>query len=450
MTDPTTRPTRPRLTVIGTGYLGATHAICMAVLGYEVLGVDIDAAKIEALASGRVPFFEPGLPEMLAQGPGLRPAAVHHRPRRGGRVRRRPLHLRRHAPAARLDRGRPALRRGRGARPGAAPAPPRPWWSASPPCRSGTAHRLTRLVQDQAPAGTTSSWPGTRSSCARASPSRTRCSPDRLVFGVASPWALAQLRADVRAGARGGRPGGHDRPADRRAGEGRRQLVPRHQDLLHQRDGRGVRGDRRRRAAAGQGPGLRRPHRRPVPASRGWASAAAACPRTSGPSCTAPRSSASASRSPSCARSTRSTAGVARGPSTSSARRPAATWPASASAPSAPPSSPTPTTSATRPPSTSPDAAGGGRRRAGLRPAGDGERPARLPGPALRRRRDGGGRRAPTSWCCSPSGTSSARSTPTSSAPWWPAGSSWTAGTPSTPTAWRAAGWVYRALGRAS
>jgi UDPglucose 6-dehydrogenase len=57
----------PRLTVIGTGYLGATHAICMALLGFDVLGVDIDAAKIAALQSGRVPFFEPGLTEKLAE-----------------------------------------------------------------------------------------------------------------------------------------------------------------------------------------------------------------------------------------------------------------------------------------------------------------------------------------------------------------------------------------------
>src|SRR4029453_1216531 len=56
---------KPRLTVLGTGYLGATHAICMAVLGYEVLGVDTDQRKIAALASGEFPFFEPGLPEML-------------------------------------------------------------------------------------------------------------------------------------------------------------------------------------------------------------------------------------------------------------------------------------------------------------------------------------------------------------------------------------------------
>ena len=42
----------PRLTVIGTGYLGATHAICMAVMGYEVVGVDVDPGKIEKLAKG--------------------------------------------------------------------------------------------------------------------------------------------------------------------------------------------------------------------------------------------------------------------------------------------------------------------------------------------------------------------------------------------------------------
>ena len=58
---------RPRLSVIGTGYLGATHAICMASLGYEVIGVDVDAHKIEELRQGRVPFFEPGLPELLTE-----------------------------------------------------------------------------------------------------------------------------------------------------------------------------------------------------------------------------------------------------------------------------------------------------------------------------------------------------------------------------------------------
>jgi UDPglucose 6-dehydrogenase len=54
-----------KMTVIGTGYLGATHAVCMAILGHDVLGVDVDASKVAALQSGQVPFFEPGLPELL-------------------------------------------------------------------------------------------------------------------------------------------------------------------------------------------------------------------------------------------------------------------------------------------------------------------------------------------------------------------------------------------------
>lgn len=61
------RPTPPRITVLGTGYLGATHAVAMAQLGFDVVGVDTDPAKITALANGKVPFYEPGLPELLEQ-----------------------------------------------------------------------------------------------------------------------------------------------------------------------------------------------------------------------------------------------------------------------------------------------------------------------------------------------------------------------------------------------
>ena len=56
-----------RLTVVGTGDLDATHAICLAVLGFEVLRVDIDADKDRWRRSGEVPIFEAGLPEMLAK-----------------------------------------------------------------------------------------------------------------------------------------------------------------------------------------------------------------------------------------------------------------------------------------------------------------------------------------------------------------------------------------------
>jgi UDPglucose 6-dehydrogenase len=53
------------LTFLGCGYLGATYAICFAELGYEVLGVDVDIDKISKLASGEVPFHEPGLDDLL-------------------------------------------------------------------------------------------------------------------------------------------------------------------------------------------------------------------------------------------------------------------------------------------------------------------------------------------------------------------------------------------------
>ncbi len=55
-----------RLSVTGCGYLGAVHAAAMASLGHEVVGIDVDEAKIAALSGGRAPFFEPGLDEMLA------------------------------------------------------------------------------------------------------------------------------------------------------------------------------------------------------------------------------------------------------------------------------------------------------------------------------------------------------------------------------------------------
>ena len=54
-----------KVSVIGTGYLGATHAACMSSLGFDVIGVDVDAAKIALLTEGRVPFYEPGLEDLL-------------------------------------------------------------------------------------------------------------------------------------------------------------------------------------------------------------------------------------------------------------------------------------------------------------------------------------------------------------------------------------------------
>jgi UDPglucose 6-dehydrogenase len=55
----------PKISVFGTGYLGATHAVAMAELGFEVLGADTDQGKVDALAAGKVPFYEPGLDPLL-------------------------------------------------------------------------------------------------------------------------------------------------------------------------------------------------------------------------------------------------------------------------------------------------------------------------------------------------------------------------------------------------
>jgi UDPglucose 6-dehydrogenase len=54
-----------KLSVIGCGYLGAVHAASMAELGHDVVGIDVDLAKIKMLSDGQAPFFEPGLPETL-------------------------------------------------------------------------------------------------------------------------------------------------------------------------------------------------------------------------------------------------------------------------------------------------------------------------------------------------------------------------------------------------
>ncbi|MDR7160107.1 UDP-glucose/GDP-mannose dehydrogenase family protein [Arthrobacter sp. BE255] len=56
-----------RISVIGCGYLGAVHAACMAKLGHEVVGIDVDERKIAELSAARAPFFEPGLEDLLRE-----------------------------------------------------------------------------------------------------------------------------------------------------------------------------------------------------------------------------------------------------------------------------------------------------------------------------------------------------------------------------------------------
>jgi len=57
-----------RLSVLGTGYLGATHAAAMAELGFDVIGMDVDEEKVAALTEGRAPMYEPDLEPLLRKG----------------------------------------------------------------------------------------------------------------------------------------------------------------------------------------------------------------------------------------------------------------------------------------------------------------------------------------------------------------------------------------------
>ncbi len=59
-----------KITTIGSGYVGLVTAACMAHIGHEVVGVDIDEAKIEELKAGRVPIYEPGLQELISDHMG--------------------------------------------------------------------------------------------------------------------------------------------------------------------------------------------------------------------------------------------------------------------------------------------------------------------------------------------------------------------------------------------
>ena len=54
------------VSIVGTGYVGLTTGACLAYLGHAVTCIDADSAKIAELKTGRAPFHEPFLNELLA------------------------------------------------------------------------------------------------------------------------------------------------------------------------------------------------------------------------------------------------------------------------------------------------------------------------------------------------------------------------------------------------
>ena len=104
-------PEREPIGVIGAGWVGLVTAACFAELGHEVYVRDIVQEKVESLARGEVPIYEPGLSELLAKNR----ERLHFTTDMGDVLVERPpaLLLRRHA-ADLLGRRRPLARRARG------------------------------------------------------------------------------------------------------------------------------------------------------------------------------------------------------------------------------------------------------------------------------------------------------------------------------------------------
>jgi len=193
MNNPDPSFNAPKITVIGTGYLGAAQAICMAVMGFDVLGFDVDHRKIDQLRAGEVPFYEPGLPEKLQEALASgrltfttsldavaefgdvhficvgTPQAVNSSAANVSFVESAFTGL-----AARISRK--ALLVGKSTVP------------------IGTAERLTGLVSDISPLGAELEVAWNPEFLREGFAVQDTLHPDRLVFGVASDWAEERLR----------------------------------------------------------------------------------------------------------------------------------------------------------------------------------------------------------------------------------------------------------------
>lgn len=184
----------PRLTVIGTGYLGATHAICMAAEGFDVLGVDVDSAKIERLNAGEVPFFEPGLRELL--GKALDSGRLRFTTCFAEAGDFGDIHFICVGTPQQQDSDAADLRYVDSAVTELAPyLRRRALVVGKSTVPVGTAARLTELVRRLAPAGDQVELAWNPEFLREGFAVDDTFRPDRLVFGTSSAWAEQQLRA---------------------------------------------------------------------------------------------------------------------------------------------------------------------------------------------------------------------------------------------------------------
>ncbi|MET1064902.1 MAG: UDP-glucose/GDP-mannose dehydrogenase family protein, partial [Arthrobacter sp.] len=183
----------PRVTVTGTGYLGATHAICMALMGFEVLGADVDRNKIDMLRAGRVPFFEPGLPEKL--GEALASGRLRFTTDCDEVAQFGDIHFLCVGTPQAAGSGAADLSYVEAAFTAlAARIPRKALLVGKSTVPIGTAARLTQMVKDISPIGPELELAWNPEFLREGFAVRDTLHPDRLVFGVESDWAEAQLR----------------------------------------------------------------------------------------------------------------------------------------------------------------------------------------------------------------------------------------------------------------
>ena len=229
--------------------------------------MDFDADKVAALANGHAPFFEPGLDDLLAKGiesGRLRFTTSYQEAADFGDV-----HFVCVGTPQQVDSNAADLRFVDAVVEGIAPLLTRPTLvvgKSTVPV--GTAERVAAQVAALAPAGAGAEVAWNPEFLREGHAIEDTLHPDRLVIGVTSDQAEQTLRAGLRTTHRQGCPAGRRRPRHLTAGEGGRQRVPGHQDLVHQRHGRAVRRRRRRRHAAVRRLVVRHPHRGAVPAGR--------------------------------------------------------------------------------------------------------------------------------------------------------------------------------------
>jgi UDPglucose 6-dehydrogenase len=182
-----------RITVLGNGYLGATHAACMAELGFEVLGMDVDQAKVDLLNEGRVPFYEPDLEPLLrkhVESGRLRFTTSYEEVAAFGEV-----HFLCVGTPQRKGEYAADMRYVDGVVDGLAPLLDRPCLvvgKSTVPV--GTAARLARRIAEQAPAGAQAELAWNPEFLREGFAVEDTLRPDRIVVGTTSERAEATLR----------------------------------------------------------------------------------------------------------------------------------------------------------------------------------------------------------------------------------------------------------------